>query len=159
MSSSWASWCGKFWQLPHMIALSTSHAHWPKVARDAEMNGLDMFRGLPFCKNRNKNKIVVNFRDWGWVIWKQIMQKDLHDVFVVLKPFYLLFRKYVRGGRCVTWRSLKIDGVLRRAQYGSSHHWVTVYRILNWRTSNIRSFNDSKWLRMTWDKNNWLKVT
>ena len=29
---------------------------------------------------------------------------------------------------------------------GGSHHWVTVYRILNWRTSNIRSFNDSRWL-------------
>ena len=29
---------------------------------------------------------------------------------------------------------------------------VTVYQILNWWTSNIRSFNDSRWLRMTWDK-------
>ena len=34
---------------------------------------------------------------------------------------------------------------------GGSHHWVTVYRILNWRTSIISGFNDSKWLRMTQD--------
>jgi hypothetical protein len=45
------------------------------------------------------------------------------------------------------------------AQCGGSHHWVTVYRILNWWTSNIRSLNDSRWLRMTWDKVKWLKVT
>ena len=39
-----------------------------------------------------------------------------------------------------------------RSHCGGSHHWVTVYRILNWRTSNIRSFYDSRWLWMTWDK-------
>ena len=42
---------------------------------------------------------------------------------------------------------------------GGSHHWATVYRILNWWTSNIRSLNDSRWLRMTWDKFKWLKET
>ena len=45
------------------------------------------------------------------------------------------------------------------SQCGGSHHWVTVYRILNWWTSNIRSYNESGWLRMTWYKIKWLKVT
>ena len=42
---------------------------------------------------------------------------------------------------------------------GGNHHWITVYQILNWRTSNIRCFSDSRWLRMTWDKNKWLRMT
>ena len=60
-------------------------------------------------------------------------------------PFFQLLSKISSGSQC-----------------GGSHHWVTVYRILNWWTSNIRSLNDSRWLRMTWDKINgskWLRMT
>ena len=59
------------------------------------------------------------------------------------------------------WSNVKTPytSLLLMSHTGGGHHWVTVYRILNWRTSNKRSFNESRWLRMTWDKNKWLKVT
>ena len=48
---------------------------------------------------------------------------------------------------------------LKRHEQMHSVVVVTTEWILNWWNSNIRSLNDSRWLRMTWDKINWLKMT
>ena len=78
-------------------------------------------------------------------------------VLIVMYIFVTDWTVYLRYLNSKFSNFLYIEGYFRNC--GGSHHWVTVYRILNWWTSNIRILNDSRWLRMTWNKIEWLKVT